>query len=81
MLGSKCRETRRLSNPRAPRNRNHDGGLFLTFSWRFNRVAITGGDGGEDVQKVDGKHGVEEYLAVGLGHTMAFQPAMVPRCL
>ena len=27
-------------------------------------------------REVDGKHGVEEYLAIGLGNAMTFQPAI-----
>jgi len=76
MLGGESRQARRLPHLRTARYRNHDGGFLLTLRRRFNRVASTAGDGGEDVEKVDCENRVEEHLAVGLRNTMPVQPAI-----
>jgi len=75
MLGRKSGQTRRLPNLYAPRNGNHDGCLLLTLRRCFNRVTRAASDGTENVEKVDGKDGVEKYLTIALRRPMPLKPA------
>src|ERR1035441_2260221 len=76
VLRSKRRDGGGASYLRTTRYRDHDSRLSLTFLRRLDGEAAAAPDNREDVEEIDGEHGIEEHLTVGLRHTIPLQPAI-----
>ena len=55
------------ANPRAACDGNHDCGLLLALFRLFDGETRAARNRCEDVEEVDGLHGIEEHLAIAFG--------------
>src|SRR5437870_9929805 len=76
MLGGKCRHRRGPSYLRAAGDGDHDGRLLLTFLRCLDLESAAASDDGEDVEEVDGEHGIKKHLAVAFRHVIMLQPTI-----